>query len=63
MIIHIKYVNPALTRGLTAHECAGPQFVEVHWQVPTLPSPKSGPGCMTERVKTLRENRVMLEIL
>jgi len=24
MIIHIKYVKPALTRGLTDHDCGGP---------------------------------------
>jgi len=28
MIIHIKYVKPALTKRLTAQDCGGPQFVE-----------------------------------
>jgi len=37
MIIHTEYVKPALTRGLMAHDCRGPQFVEDHGQVPTLP--------------------------
>jgi len=43
MIILIKYVKPALTRQLTAHDCGEPQFVETPGQVPTLPSLKSGP--------------------
>jgi len=34
MIIHIKYVKPALTRGLTVRDCGGPQFEE---------DPESGP--------------------
>jgi len=41
MIIHIKYVKPALTRGLTVHDLEAPG------QVPTSPSPKSDPGCKT----------------
>jgi len=28
MIIDIKYVKPALTWGLTAHDCGKPQFDE-----------------------------------
>jgi len=28
MIIHIKYVKLALTMGLMALDCGGPQFVE-----------------------------------
>jgi len=44
LIIHIKYFKPALTRGLTAHDCGGPLFVETTGQVPTFPSPKSDPG-------------------
>jgi len=42
IIIHIKYVKPALTNGLTANHCGGPQFVEAPGQVLTLASPKSG---------------------
>jgi len=41
IIIHIKYVKPALTRGLTARDCGGLQFMEVPGQVPTLSCPKS----------------------
>jgi len=43
MIIYIEYVKQALIRGLTAHDCGGLQLVEAPGQVPTLPSPKSGP--------------------
>ena len=43
MIICIEYVKQALIRGLTAHDCGGLQLVEAPGQVPTLPSPKSGP--------------------
>jgi len=44
MIIHIQYVISTLTRGLTADDCEGPQFVEDPGQVPTLSSPKSDLG-------------------
>jgi len=33
--------KPALTRGITAHECGGAQFVEAPGQMPTFPSRKS----------------------
>ena len=36
MAINITYFKPASTRGLTAHDCGGPQFVQVLGQVPTL---------------------------
>jgi len=32
-IIHIKYVKPALTRGLTVHDCGG-LWAGVHFVLP-----------------------------
>jgi len=38
-----QYAKPAFIRELTTQDCGGAQFVETSGQVPTLPSPKSGP--------------------
>jgi len=36
LIIYVTYVKSALTRGLAAHDCGGPE------KAPTLPSPNYG---------------------
>jgi len=41
MSVHINYVKSALSCGLMANDCGGPQFMEASGQLHTLPSPNA----------------------
>jgi len=63
MIIHIKCVIPALTRGLTPHGCGGSQFVDSPGQVPNLPSSKSDPAYLLPLLRFIANSYAFLFFL